>query len=196
MSCLDADSENRIGIAIGPRTWFGNKYGTNVSRNGIVTNNLLSGAFSYGVAITSATNFIVQANSFFGNSSFIGARGPNCSQSDTVPAPGQFIIDINTTKNVSVQSDFIGIKDGDSLTCVLPPNGGDFWPFGLNPSNSTSTSAANSGSRPSGGAIAAGVIGGLVFCGLAAWIIRGWMLRTGRSRTFQSNKSQLQRLHS
>jgi len=149
------------------------------------------------MAITSATNFTVQANSFFGNSSFIGARGPNCSQSEIVPTPGPFIIDTNTTKSISVQSSFVGINDGDSLTCVLPPNGGDFWPFGLNPSNSTST-ATNSGSHSSTAAIVAGIIGGLILCGLATWIIRRWMLRTGRSRTIlnRNNRPYLQRLSS
>jgi parallel beta-helix repeat protein len=170
-------TENRIGIAIGPRTWFGNEYKNNVSRNGIVHNNRFSGAFSYGIAITSATNFTVQGNTFFGNSSFIGARGPNCSESDNVPTPGAFIIQDNTTSAMSLSSNFVNINDGDSLTCVLPPNGGDFWPYGLNPSNSTNTPATNNSGPRRSGAIAAGVIVGILLCGLATWYIRRSILR-------------------
>jgi parallel beta-helix repeat protein len=178
--------ENRIGIAIGPRTWFGNEFKANVSRNGNVHSNQLSGAFSYGIAITSASNFTVQGNSFFGNSSFIGARGPNCSSVDTVPKPEAFIIEANTTTLMSVSSNFVNIGDGDSLTCVLPPNGGDFWPFGLNPSNTTSsTPSSSSGSDPArSGAIAGGVIGGLILCGLATWLIRRYILRKKASPQF------------
>ena len=194
-SCLDGHCrEHRIGIAIGPRTWFGDQFKNNVSRNGIVHDNLLSGAFSYGVAITSAVNFTVQRNSFFGNTSFIGARGPNCSSTDTVPNPAKFIIDANTTSAMSISSNFVNIIDGDSLTCVLPPNGGDFWPFGLNPSNtSSSPSTASTPGSPGGngnsngngnpsnaarnGAIAGGVILALLVCGVAAWLVRRYILR-------------------
>ena len=200
-SCLDTDCcENRIGIAIGPRTWFGTEFRNNVSRNGIVHDNQLSGAFSYGIAITSATNFTVQSNSFFGNSSFIGARGPNCSASDSVPNPAPFIIEANTTTSMSISSNFVNIADGDSLTCVLPPNGGDFWPFGLNPSNSTSTPStpSTSGGNPSNstgtpgtngdaarsGAIAGGVILALILCGLATWLVRRYMLRKKVNQQF------------
>jgi len=184
----------KIGIAIGPRTWFGDKFKNNVSRNGIVHDNLLSGAFSYGVAITSAVNFTVQRNNFFGNISFIGARGPNCSTTDTVPNPAKFIIEANTTSSMSISSNFVNIADGDSLTCVLPPNGGDFWPFGLNPSNTTSSPSASTPGSPGGngnsndngnsnnaarnGAIAGGVILALLVCGLAAWLVRRHILRT------------------
>ena len=180
--------ENRIGIAIGPRTWFGNQFKNNVSRNGNVHSNQLSGAFSYGIAITSATNFTVQGNNFFGNSSFIGARGPNCSASDSVPKPAAFITEANTTSLMSLSSNFVNIGDGDSLTCVLPPNGGDFWPFGLNPSNTTSSTPSSSGGgggdSARSGAIAGGVILGLIICGLATWLIRRYILRKKASEQF------------
>lgn len=39
----------KIGIAIGPRVWFGDKYGANVSTGGVVRGNVLQGAFSYGI---------------------------------------------------------------------------------------------------------------------------------------------------
>jgi len=181
------DAIIKIGIAIGPRTWFGDEYKKNVSRNGIVLNNRFSGAFSYGIAITSATNFTVQGNSFFGNSSFLGARGPNCSATDTVPTPAQFIIEDNTTSSITLSSNFVNISDGDSLTCVLPPNGGDFWPFGFNPSNSTSpsTPATNNHGPRRSGAIAAGVIFGVLLCGLATWFIRRCILRRQARQQFK-----------
>ena len=149
----------------------------------------MSGAFSYGIAITSATSFTVQGNEMTGNTSFIGARGPLCKDSDIVPTPAPFIIDPSTATGLTTQSDFQTISDGSSLTCVLPPNGGDFWPYGLNPSNSSSpmtttstttppsnntgvgTSSATGSSASSVG-IAVGVIVGIIVCAFAAWLVR------------------------
>jgi len=189
----------KIGIAIGPRTWFGDKFENNVSTGGIVHDNLLAGAFSYGIAITSASNFTVQANSFIGNTSLIGARGPNCTSNDVVPKPAKFIIQANTTSSMSISSNFVNIGDGDSLTCVLPPNGGDFWPFGVNPSNSSFTpgSSSSTPSSPNGpggsptpgssnsnaarsGAIAGGIIVALLLSGLVAWLVRKHILQKKR----------------
>ena len=44
---------HRIGVAIGPQTWFGDHFGANVSSSGSILNNRLTGAFGYGIAITS-----------------------------------------------------------------------------------------------------------------------------------------------
>ncbi|KAL4247023.1 Right handed beta helix domain-containing protein [Abortiporus biennis] len=171
----------KIGIAIGPRTWFGDRYGNNVSQSGTVLNNRLSGAFGYGIAMTSARNFTVENNVLFGNTSFIGARGPNCSTTDATPNPGPFVVDYNTTQQSTVQVDFQNITDGDGLTCILPPDGGDYWPFGGNPSNPTSSGTptlgqgATSSNGLSGGAkagIAIGVILGVVAVAILTYFLR------------------------
>jgi len=194
----------KIGIAIGPQTWFGDKYGNNVVKGGTVTGNKMSGAFSYGIAITSATSFTVQGNEMTGNTSFIGARGPLCKDSDTVPTPAPFIIDPSTSTGLTTQSDFQTISDGSSLTCVLPPNGGDFWPFGLNPSNSSSPMATTSTSPPnntgigtssaasSSGSkvgIAVGVIVGVIVCAFATWLIRRCVM-SRRQKAYLFNQSK------
>ncbi|KAL4256680.1 Pectin lyase fold/virulence factor, partial [Pleurotus pulmonarius] len=75
----------KIGIAIGPRTWFGDRFGTNASVSGIVTDNEFTGAFSYAMAVSSSRNFTVRNNVLVGNTSFIGAAGPNCSEDQTLP---------------------------------------------------------------------------------------------------------------
>jgi parallel beta-helix repeat protein len=185
------DAIIKIGIAVGPKTWFGDEYGNNDSINGLVENNRFSGAFSYGIAVSSANNFTIQGNVMFGNTSFIGARGPNCSTTDVVPTPGPFIVDLNSTTSSSLQSSFVPIDDGDALTCVLPPNGGDFWPYGLTPSNS---SFSNSGSHGSGSAgrsagITVGVVVGVVGCGIAAWFVRKYVIsHREASQLFNSTK--------
>ncbi|KAF8914331.1 hypothetical protein CPB84DRAFT_1758992 [Gymnopilus junonius] len=189
------DAIIKIGIAVGPRTWFGDKFGNNVSRNGNIHNNRLTGAFSYGMAISSATNFTVQGNIMFGNTAFIGARGPNCSTTDVVPSPGPFIVDLNTTKSSSLQSSFVPIDDGNSLTCVLPPNGGDFWPEGLNPSNTTAsgasgTSGSGSSNHGKSAGVAVGVIVGVIVCGVAAWFVRKYVVsRREATRLFNSTRN-------
>lgn len=143
------------------------------------------------MAISSATNFTVQDNVMFGNTAFIGARGPNCSTNDVVPMPGPFIVDLNTTTASSIQSSFTPIDDGNSLTCVLPPNGGDFWPEGLNPSNTSSSTSGSSGSGSKHSAgIAVGVIVGIIVCAIAAWFIRKYVMsRREAMRLFNSTRN-------
>lgn len=119
----------RIGLAIGPRTWFGDRYGNNVSHSGTVIGNSFSGAFSYAIGVTSAQNFTIQGNFLSGSTSFIGARGPNCSSLDTAPSPAPWILDPNTTDSSFIQTGFEDVPGADSLICIVPPDGGDFWPF-------------------------------------------------------------------
>lgn len=181
----------RIGIAIGPRTWFGNQYYQNVSSSGTVLNNNLTGAFCYALAMSSAHNFTVQGNILVGNTSFIGQRGPNCTTGDTTPEPAAFVIDTSLVTASNEQSGFITVSDGDSLTCILPPEGGDFWPFGGNPSSpspspdtSSSQASSSSSSGLSGGAkagIAIGVILGVVAIAAATFFIRRWALARARA---------------
>lgn len=177
----------RIGIAIGPRTWFGNQYGNNVSTGGTVLNNQLTGAFSYGLAMSSATNFTVENNVLIGNTSFIGARGPNCTTGDPTPPPAAFVIDLSNVQQSTTQSDLTPVSDGDSLTCVLPPDGGDFWPFGGNPDSSTppvsppeappSTSTTKHSSTGTTVGIIFGAISAVFLIAALAWFIRKWALR-------------------
>ena len=87
------------------------------------------------MAISSAVNFTVQGNTLVGNTSFIGSRGPNCSTADTTPSPAAFVEDQNTVQSSTIQGDFQTIPDGNSLTCITPPPGGDYWPYGGNPSS-------------------------------------------------------------
>lgn len=77
------------------------------------------------------------------NTAFIGARGPLCKETGIVPASAPFIVDLRTVHSVHLQSEFQSIDVGDSLTCVLPPDGGNFWPLGINPSNSSAPSKSS-----------------------------------------------------
>ena len=152
--------------------------------------NQLSGAFGYGIAISSAVNFTVSGNTLVGNTSFIGSRGPNCSTTDTTPNPAPFVEDENNVQSSSILGNFQDIQDGNSLTCILPPSGGDYWPFGGNPSptpsspnptsSSTGTSPSGSSQGLSGGAkggIAVGVVLGVVAIAVATYFIRKAAIR-------------------
>jgi hypothetical protein len=146
--------------------------------------NQLSGAFGYAIAISSARNFTVENNVLFGNTSFIGARGPNCSNTDTTPSPQPFVLDLNNTVSSTTQLDFQTIPDGDSLTCILPPDGGDYWPFKPQPSGNgtgtgTGTGTPQSHNGLSGGAkagIAIGVIAGVALIALTTYFVRKWAI--------------------
>ncbi|KAH9015928.1 hypothetical protein EDB85DRAFT_2076291 [Lactarius pseudohatsudake] len=129
MSTTQSDGANvddviiKIGIAIGPQT----------CSSGTVLGNRFTGAFGYGIAITSARNFTVQDNVLSGNTSFIGSRGPNCSTSDPTPASAPFIVELANVTSTTLQPDFQSVPDAKGLTCIQPPDGGDYWPYGGNP---------------------------------------------------------------
>lgn len=192
---------HRIGVAIGPQTWFGDHFGANVSSSGSVLNNRFTGAFGYGIAITSAQNFTVQGNALFGNTSFIGSRGPSCSASDPTPPSAAFIVEWTNVTTSALQSDFQSVQDAKGLTCVQPPDGGDFWPYGGNPSSGNFTppvtvpppssspgstpmspSAQGFGGISSAGtrtALAIGIIVAVVTLILVIILIRRWALKRG-----------------
>jgi len=145
--------------------------------------NHLSGAFGYAIAVTSARNFTVQNNDLFGNSTFIGSRGPNCTNYDSTPTPQPFVVDRNNTEGLSLQSEFVQITDGDSLTCILPPDGGDYWPFRDDGPSGNNTSSGGGGSTPDGdgggglssgtkAGIAVGVVLGVALIAVATYFIR------------------------
>ncbi|KAF7332675.1 Poly polymerase pla1 [Mycena kentingensis (nom. inval.)] len=176
------DAVIKIGIAIGPQTWFGDRYFSNVSDGGIVQNNRLSGALSYGIAVSSARNFRVEGNTLFGNTSFIGASGPNCSVADTVPAPAPFVYDGSTT-DCTLQPEFERIDDARSLTCVLPPDGGDYWPYGGKPYEEQSASPESvSCSNASTVGIALGVLVGVSVLAVLAFFLWRWLVRRAEER--------------
>jgi len=137
--------------------------------------------------MSSATNFTVENNVLVGNTSFIGARGPNCTAGDPTPSPAAFVLDINNTAQSTTQSDFQFNTNGDGLTCVLPPSGGDYWPFGQDPGSSSSPpSSSPSTSHTSTGTIVGiviGVVAGLLFVALLAWYIRKWALKRSEDRS-------------
>src|SRR5260221_7396173 len=176
---------HRIGVAIGPQTWFGDHFGANISSSGSVLDNRFTGAFGYGIAITSAKNFTVQGNALFGNASFIGSRGPNCSASDPTPPSAAFIVEWANVTTSALQSDFQSVQDAKGLTCVQPPDGGDFWPYGGNPSSGNFTppvpspSAQGSGGLSSGAkaALAIGIIVAVVALIVVIILFRRWALK-------------------
>ncbi|KIJ22646.1 hypothetical protein M422DRAFT_57130 [Sphaerobolus stellatus SS14] len=193
----------KIGIAIGPHTWFGNHYLAKVNEGGTVLDNQFEGAFGYAIALTSAYNFTVQGNTLVGNTSFIGSRGPNCSTTDQTPQSEPFVIQTTSVNGSNAQSDFANIVDGNSLICVVAPPGGDFWPFGKphgssspppipgDESDGSDGSGSGSGGGGGGGStstksstgkkvgIAVGVVGGILFIAIIVWFSRR------RARKFQ-----------
>lgn len=145
------------------------------------------------MAITSARNFTVHDNVLVGNTTFIGARGPNCSTTEVTPGPASFIIDPSTVSDSNIQQGFMNVSNGDGLTCIQPPTGGDFWPFGGNPNPAPGEPAApgvtpdaaqaalgSGGGGLSGGAkagIAFAVIFGVLGIAFATWWIRRSAIR-------------------
>ena len=139
----------------------------------------------------------MQGNILVGNTSFIGSTGPNCSTTDITPQPAPFVEDQSTVQSSNIQSGFQLIPDGNSLTCIIPPSGGDYWPFGGNPSatqssptssgSPTSTSSGSSalshGGLSGGGkaGIAIGVILGVAAIAAATYFIRNWAVRRARA---------------
>lgn len=114
----------------------------------------------------------MQNNFLFENTSFIGSRGPNCSSSDPTPSSAAFIVSPANVSSSSLQSNFQSVPDAKGLTCVLPPDGGDYWPYGGNPSQgnftppistepSSPTPSHSAQAQHSGGHTSAGAKAGL-----------------------------------
>jgi len=126
----------KIGLAVGLRVWFGDKWGNAAAFGGAVIGNKLSGGFGFGMAISGIKDFTIANNTLFGNSSFIGAKGPNCTTNDVVPPAVDFVIDTTA----SVDSSISGVYKAHGITallCVTPPRGGgDVWPVGTWPNSS------------------------------------------------------------
>ncbi|KAI0286464.1 hypothetical protein BC826DRAFT_82245 [Russula brevipes] len=160
----------KIGIAIGPEVWDGDSAGTKVVTSGSVLNNRFTGAFGYAIAIASAQNFTVQGNTLFENTSFITSRGPDCTTNIT-PRSASFIVDYSNVTNSTLQSDFQAVQDCKLLTCVVPPNGGNYWPYGSHPSsgNDKHTSPSAHGSKSPG--LKIGLPVGITIAVLAAVIL-------------------------
>jgi hypothetical protein len=145
----------------------------------------------------------VQGNTLFGNTSFIGSRGPNCSASDSTPTSAAFIIDEANVTVTTVQSGFQSVQDAKGLTCVLPPDGGDYWPYGGNPipdnftpplpmqtstSASTPPSAGRHNSAVVKAALAAGITIGVIAIIVAALLVRRWALNHQLARSVSKRK--------
>ena len=104
----------------------------------------------------------------------------------------------------TVQTDFASVSDGDSLTCILPPDG-DYWPFGGNPnpapgepgapgqpgpspSATPGASQASGSGGLSGGAkagVAIAVIFGVLGLALITWLIRRAAIKRLEAQRFQ-----------
>ncbi|KAF8592767.1 hypothetical protein K439DRAFT_1643763 [Ramaria rubella] len=195
-SASDKDGTNnddviiKIGIAMGPHIWFGDHFLANVSQGGTVENNRFEGAFGYAMAIASTSNFTVQNNILVGNTSFIGSRGPNCSSVDQTPSSQPFVANLDSISDSSLQHDFTNISDGDSLTCIVPPPGGDFWPFGGNHApdappdvpGEPSPAVVRSGGTSTGTKVglALGIIAGVLLVAVLCFFVRKWAIARKR----------------
>ncbi|KZV76020.1 hypothetical protein PENSPDRAFT_646571 [Peniophora sp. CONT] len=179
----------KMGIAIGPRTYFVDFFQQNVSASGTVLNNNFTGAFGYAMAVSGARNFTVQGNSLVGNTSFISSSGPNCTEGITIPDSSSFVVSWPNVTDTSLQTSFTGVDRAEGLTCIVPQDGAR-WPYDTIPP-STSSNSSSQTSQPassggggggglSGGAkagIAVGVIVGVFAIAVAAWIIRRRAIR-------------------
>ncbi|KAL1408181.1 hypothetical protein Q8F55_004986 [Vanrija albida] len=121
----------KIGIAVGPRVWFGDKYAANVSRGGVVVGNTLRGAFAFGIAVGGAEDFVL-ADNVLADVAFIGDAGPNCSTAPAPHPPTALLADLPTLTNVTLtpepNSSFVN-GSAYALTCFTPPSG-PVWPVG------------------------------------------------------------------
>ncbi|GMK57362.1 hypothetical protein CspeluHIS016_0401960 [Cutaneotrichosporon spelunceum] len=124
----------KIGIGVGPRVWW-DKTDQSTSAGGVVTDNVFSGAFSFGMAVGAVQNFQITNNTFVGNSTFIGEYGANCTQWDQTPNPPVPLLrepDTLTSVNIAKRETY-GWVDGrvQGLTCFVAPPADDWaWPYG------------------------------------------------------------------
>lgn len=147
------------------------------------------------MALTSARGFTVTGNKLVGNTTFIGSRGPNCTKTDETPTPQAFVIQQTNVEQSTTQFEFVNVPDGDALTCILPPDGGSYWPYGGNPEGDNDPfddiddgSSGSSGKGRTAG-IVVGIILGLAAIAVISWFLRRWAIknrtrRIGRPRSY------------
>ena len=83
------------------------------------------------MAVSGVNNFTIMNNTIIGNSSFIGAKGPNCTTSDIVPPAVDFVVDPNTFIASKIGGTVFKAHGITTLLCVTPPRGGgNVWPLG------------------------------------------------------------------
>jgi len=134
-------------------------------------------------------------------------RGPGCSGDNELPSPAPFVIDwatVSTDMNSGkVQGDFAAVSDGDALTCVVAPSGGDLWPFGGKPSTTSltpnddggvvvSSDKARPGGNP-GGAIAGTIVCLILVATLLFFVRKWWMRKREEERLYLASKEMAQR---
>ncbi|QRV72576.1 right-handed beta helix region protein [Ceratobasidium sp. AG-Ba] len=90
--------------------------------------------FGYGIPVSGVKDFTVRDNIMFGNYTFIGAKGPNCTEKDIVPPAVDFVIDPAAVTTSSI----LGVWKLHTITallCLTPPRGGTspVWPLGTWP---------------------------------------------------------------
>ncbi|KAI0286460.1 hypothetical protein BC826DRAFT_917816, partial [Russula brevipes] len=185
-----------IGIAIGPPVWYGDSLRTNITTSGSVLNNRFTGAFGYAIAVASAQNFTVQGNTLFENTSFITSRGPDCNATEVTPTSAPFIVDYSNVTNTTLQSDFQAVQNCKKLTCAVPPNGGNYWPYGSYPSSGNdkrTPPAAHAGSKSRGSTVglAVGITVIVVFALILLVRRYGPRIREGPNDMELSNRSHV-----
>ncbi|KAF8607578.1 hypothetical protein BDV93DRAFT_519610 [Ceratobasidium sp. AG-I] len=188
----DQDVIIKMGLAVGNRVWFGDKYGRNRNVGATVRNNKLTGAFGWGVAVSGVRDFTVENNELVGNTSFIGFRGVNCSITEALPSPTPFLYDSNGTESTNLPSNYPDVLLEGSLLCITSPDGGDYWPRGGSPYGNpyneqpgASPEAGNGGSTSGGGGssksrklgLGLGITFGILAFIVASWFVHRWAVK-------------------
>ncbi|QRW01617.1 hypothetical protein RhiLY_00614 [Ceratobasidium sp. AG-Ba] len=186
----DQDAIIKMGLAVGNRVWFGDKFGTNRNYGATVRNNRLTGAFGWGVAVSGVRDFTVENNDLVGNTSFIGFRGVNCSITEALPSPTPFLYDSNGTDSSTLPSDYPDVRLDGALLCITSPDGGDYWPRGgspygdpskdepgASPETGGSTPARNGSSKAQKLGLGLGITFGVLFVGAVAWFVHRWAVK-------------------
>ncbi|KAG8747422.1 hypothetical protein FRC10_001093 [Ceratobasidium sp. 414] len=123
----------KMGIPVGLKPWFGEKWGNATAFGGSVIGNKLSGAFGFGMPVSGVKDFTIANNTLFGNTSFIGTKGPTCTTTDVVPPAVDFVLDPNTIASSEISGNF-KLHGITGLLCFTPPpRGGQVWPLGTPP---------------------------------------------------------------
>ncbi|KAG8976975.1 hypothetical protein FRB90_008953, partial [Tulasnella sp. 427] len=188
------DAFIKIGIAMGARTWFGDKYGMSLNRGAVVRNNFFQGAFGYAMAAATIQNFTVSGNTVDDDVTFIGSVGPNCSTTDATPAPEPFVYNSSQVLDSSMQQAFVD-RDADSLTCILPDND-DYWPWiptttslpmpSATGSTTTKTSSSSQqGSKSSSAPLAVGLLMGILGAAVFSYFVRAWYMKRRKAANAQ-----------
>src|SRR5258708_878529 len=99
----------------------------------------------YGIAVSGIRSAEITSNILQFPTYFTGSQGINCTSHSYSLPPVPCVVDGSRPSDdtLVLQEEFQSIDNADSLTCVIPPDGGGWWDYSGRPHDTPQASITN-----------------------------------------------------